>query len=866
MSVVRRPPSRKFTVAKVMCSLLVYCAATAIASHAQLTTLASFNGSNGATPMAGLVRGTDGNFYGTTYEGGTNSLGTVFKITPAGTLTSLHSFQGPFSDGAFPSDNLIQSTDGNFYGTTSVGGSIGLGTVFKITPGGTSTILHSFSGADGDAPLSELVRASDGNFYGTTSQVGPNGLGSVFKITSAGTLTTLTGFVQGGSRGSSPYGGLVQGSDGNLYGTTYAGGTSANCTGGCGVVFKITTGGTLTVLHNFTSADGARPQARLLKASDGNFYGTTFEGGANGAGTVFKITSGGTFTLLHSFVFNQSEGSQPAAGLIQATDGNLYGTTSNGGTRGFGTIFRITTAGTLTTLYSFQGMNDGGNPYGGVVQAPDGSFYGTTSAFGASGNGTVFKYVPPGTSTTTVSSTPNPSMSGELVTITATVGPAGPPLPTGTVGFTSNGVTIPGCGAVMLGSSRTAVCATSGLAVGTDAIVATYSGDGNYLPSYGTTSQIVNPIPMAVQFFPLPPCRVVDTRRPNGTFGGPILAGNSTRSFPLSEGDNPCQIPSGAVAYSLNVTVVPSHHLSYLTIWPTGQGQPVVSTLNSTDGRVKANAAIVPAGSPNGAVSVYVTDATHVILDIDGYFAPPAQSGLQFYPLMPCRVIDTRGGHDGGTLQHGQERDFPIPGKCSIPANAAAYSFNVTVVPAPGGLDYLTVWPAGGMRPTVSTLNDPTGTVVANAAIVPAGTGTVAFYPNDNNTDLIVDTNGYFGPPAQGGLSFYSLTPCRVYDSRSNNGQPFQGIKHINVVGSQCGPPATAQGYVFNATVVPQPRLGYLTLWPDPQQQPQASTLNAYDGFVTSNMAIVPNVNGTTDAFASDTTHLIMDISGYFAP
>ena len=144
--------------------------------------------------------------------------------------------------------------------------------------------------------------------------------------------------------------------------------------------------------------------------------------------------------------------------------------------------------------------------------------------------------------------------------------------------------------------------------------------------------------------------------------------------------------------------------------------------------------------------------------------------------------------------------------------------------------------------------------------------GTIAFYPNSNDTHLIVDTNGYFGPPSQNGLSFYTLTPCRVFDSRSNGGQPFQGTKPIDVVNSQCGPPASSKGYVFNATVVPHPTLGYLTLWPDPQQMPQASTLNAYDGFVTSNMAIVPNIDGTINAFASDSTHLIMDISGYFAP
>lgn len=207
---------------------------------------------------------------------------------------------------------------------------------------------------------------------------------------------------------------------------------------------------------------------------------------------------------------------------------------------------------------------------------------------------------------------------------------------------------------------------TSTLAVGTDTIVATYSGDSNYQGSRGMLSQIVNPVPSAVQFLPIPPCRIVDTRGADGTFGGPALEGNSSRPFPLSQTGNPCNLPSSAVAYSLNVTVVPQHTLGYLTIWPTGQGQPIVSTLNSPDGRVKANAAIVPAGTPSGSVSVYVTDTTNVIVDIDGYFVPSNGSTLTFYTLTPCRVVDTRQGsqqpHGLGSpsLSAKQTRELPI--------------------------------------------------------------------------------------------------------------------------------------------------------------------------------------------------------------
>jgi hypothetical protein len=310
-------------------------------------------------------------------------------------------------------------------------------------------------------------------------------------------------------------------------------------------------------------------------------------------------------------------------------------------------------------------------------------------------------------------------------------------------------------------------------------------------------------------------------------------------------------------------------------MWPAGIDlRPVVSTLNATDGRVKADAAIVPAGT-SGGVNVYVTDTTNVILDINGYFAPVSGSTLEFYPLPPCRVADTRQssfppGLGPPSLTGGQPRDFPIlnAASCNIPPSAAAYSLNLTVVPR-AGLGYLTVWPTGQARPTVSTLNDVLGNVIANAAIVVAGTGNeVSAYATDN-TDLIIDINGYFAPAGSGGLSLYAVAPCRVIDTRHvGNGQPFSGTLNppVDVGGSVCGTPATAQAYVFNATVVPTGSLGYLTLWPDLTNQPTVSTLNASDGLVASNMAIVPSTNGKVDAFANGITQLVLDISAYFAP
>lgn len=374
-----------------------------------------------------------------------------------------------------------------------------------------------------------------------------------------------------------------------------------------------------------------------------------------------------------------------------------------------------------------------------------------------------------------------------------------------------------------------------------------------------------------LQFVSVPPCRVVDTRQPQGHFGGPYLSGGTTRSFPLPQQPD-CGIPASAAAYSLNVTVVPhARNLGYLSIWPSGELQPLVSTLNSPDGRVKANAAIVPAGS-SGAVSVYVTDPTDVILDIDGYFQTPSSQTLQFYAVPPCRVFDTRGadGPLGGPhLSGGQERDFPVPASnCQLPSNALAYAMNFTVVPVSGkSLGYLTVWPAGSPQPVVSTLNNPTATVVANAAIVPAGVnGAIATYA-DQDTQLIGDIDGYFAAPASGGLSLYTLAPCRVIDTRSAGGA-FNGqrIPPVNVAAAPCGIPGGAQEYVFNATVVPAGSLGYLTLWADPEPMPGISNLNATDGVTASNMALVGNVDGEVDAYAHGTTQLILDIASYLAP
>lgn len=375
-------------------------------------------------------------------------------------------------------------------------------------------------------------------------------------------------------------------------------------------------------------------------------------------------------------------------------------------------------------------------------------------------------------------------------------------------------------------------------------------------------------------FVPVTPCRVADTRNPDDTFGGPVMAGGMSRSFPIPQ--SACGIPNSALGYSLNVTVVPGGPLSYLTLSPTGQPRPLVSTLNSFTGKVVANAALVPAGS-GGAIDVFVTDQTHVILDINGYFAPlGTPGGLAFYPVAPCRIADTRGaaGPFGGpSILSANTRNFAVPSSaCNVPTSALAYSLNATVVPH-GGLQYLTLWPTGESQPLVSTLNSFDGSIVANAAIVPAGNaGYISAYVTDT-TDLILDINGYFAAPGAGGMSFYPVTPCRISDTRNATGT-FGGpilaageTRSFPVPSGSCSIPSAAQAYSLNATVVPSGPLGYLTLWPTGAAQPYVSTLNSFAGLIVANAALVPSgSNGAVSAFVTDQTHLILDINGFFAP
>jgi uncharacterized protein (TIGR03437 family) len=401
---------RAWRARKTAFAVMLLGALMAVAAPAQtFTTLVNFDGTNGEDPQyMALIQGTDGDFYGTTANGGLEGgagWGTVFKMTPTGTVTTLHSFSshdGAISSG-YPNAGLIQASDGNFYGTTN--GSSDVGGVFKITRSGTLTTLHLFiaAGTDGANPQAPLVQGTDGNFYGTTLNGGANSSGTVFKITASGTFATLYSFCSqaGCQDGESPAAGLIQATGGNFYGTTYGGGTS-----GAGTIFKITPDGTLTTLYAFGQVagydDGANPWAGLIQAKDGNFYGTTASGGQGYVGTVFRMTPAGTLTTLYNFG-GGDDGGKPYAGIIQASDGNFYGTASDGGANGYGTVFEITPAGALTTLHSFT-WTDGEHPLGALVQGNDGKIYGATSG-GGKGAATIFSLtLPASSSAPTVSS------------------------------------------------------------------------------------------------------------------------------------------------------------------------------------------------------------------------------------------------------------------------------------------------------------------------------------------------------------------------------------------------------------------------------------------------------------------------------
>jgi outer membrane protein assembly factor BamB len=583
-----------------------------------------------------------------------------------------------------------------------------------------------------------------------------------------------------------------------------------------------------------------------------------------------KFTAPSTTSTSHDFGTNcNNTGGTPSISSSGTSNGIIWvaDTPCNGGQVPQGAALYAYDAGTLTQLYSSTGTSIGTGVTFPTPMVANGKVYvGTSNSvaiFGTSGCSYSVQ--------TTPLSVPEAGFSGGI--IVPTTPSTGCPFSAAT---TANFITITSVsgGTVYLnipanpGYQRTGTLIIAGHYVTVNQAGGTVSATAGY------------------GFYTLSPCRVADTRSfggKTGPFGPPFITGGTTRSFPIPASF--CNVPSNVQAYSLNITVVPHTTLGFLTVWPANAAFPTVSTLNSLNGQTVANAAIVPAGT-DAAISVYASDDTDVFIDINGYFASPSSpQALAFYPLTPCRVADTRsfGGFTGAfgppTMTAGEARDFPMTSSsCNIPSSAQAYALNMTVSPATT-LEYLTTWPTGGTFPIVSTLNDLSGGLLANAAIVPAGTnGDIEVYVT-NVTDVIIDINGYFAPPGNAGaLYFYPLTPCRVADTRSYGGftgsfgPPSMGAdtaRDFPVLSSPCTVAAqSAQAYSLNITGWPPGTpLEYITVWPVGQAFPTVSTLNAPSGQAVANAAIVPaGTNGAIDIFASNATDVFFDINGYFAP
>ncbi|MFZ0731195.1 MAG: choice-of-anchor tandem repeat GloVer-containing protein [Candidatus Sulfotelmatobacter sp.] len=381
---------------------LYFVLAFSIFSFSQtVKVLHTFNLTDGEFPYSGLARGSDGYLYGTTFAGGTVGCGTVFKISTSGNFKSIYSFAGG-TDGCNPQASVIRDSAGNLYGTTESGGASNVGTVFKIDRSGRESVFYAFQGgSDGASPITDLVRDKSGNLYGTTASGGGStvcaqGCGIAFKIDPSGKETILHAFTGGVDGG--PSGGLVQDSAGNLYGPGFIGGLY-----GYGNIFEIDSAGNLSVLLSFgpgLNANGDYPWNDLAFGPGAILYGTTYEGGdlnaciGFGCGVVFSFSQG-VETVIHSFGDPPSDVSLPAGPIARDAVGNLYGAAGSGGPYDAGAVYKVDSSGNETLFYSFRNGTDGGFPSGRLYVTGTGTVYGTATADRhGRGYGVVFKITP----------------------------------------------------------------------------------------------------------------------------------------------------------------------------------------------------------------------------------------------------------------------------------------------------------------------------------------------------------------------------------------------------------------------------------------------------------------------------------------
>jgi uncharacterized repeat protein (TIGR03803 family) len=619
----------------------------------------------------GLTIDSKGNLYGTTSQGGANNTGVVFELSRGSsgwTETILHNF-GPSegSDGATPLSGVILDASGNLYGTTSAGGpDFGDGTAYELSPGGsgvwTETFLHTFSYVDlaGSGPTGRLTFDAKGNLYGMTPSSGGSDAGAVFKLTPQGagvwsTSILYTFGITNMTDAINPVGALVFDASGNLYGASTSGGVNSE-----GLVFRLSpiSGGgvpwTETLLHQFNDdgTDGVNPVGGVGFDAKGNLYGTTSSGGAYegifaqfGYGTIYEIAAAATapkYKVVYNFDYalNGTDGFHPYSNPVFDASGNLYGT-SSGGSDAAGAVYELASSTPTADTPVFAPAAETYTATQDVTitdATPGATIYFTT-------NGTT-----PTTSSTKYTAAITVSATETLEAIAVASGDTDSAVASATYTIQNSTaatpVFSPAVGTYTSAQSVTITDSTTGSAIyyTTNGTTPTTSSTKYTAAITVSTTETIEAIAVAagyansaiasatytiqpsktsgLQFVAVTPCHIADTRNATGAFGGPELAAGVSRSFDVPQ--SACGIPATAVAYSLNVTVVPIQSLGYLTVWPSGETQPIVSTLNS-DGRVKANATITPAGA-NGGVSVYSSDATHFILDIDGYFVPAGTS------------------------------------------------------------------------------------------------------------------------------------------------------------------------------------------------------------------------------------------------
>ncbi len=786
-----------------------------------VTTLFSFSGGDGGTPGARLVQGNDGNLYGTTSSGGTAFDGTVFRITLSGVLTSLFSFTN--GEGSGPSAGLVQASDGSFYGTTFRGGVFGYGTVFSLAPSGTFATVHSFLGDDGAGSFAVLVEGSAGNLYGTTRDGGTTGWGTLFSVTTGGVLSSLHSFSVGD--GSDPVSGLAQGSDGNFYGTTYDGGGTNR-----GTVFRMTPGGAVTTLYSFSGNDGSNPSTSLVPGNDGNFYGTTLFGGA-GYGTIFRITPAGGLTTLQAFsgtnsafpngltlgrdgnfygttrgqfspgceIFRMTPSGTlttlyvfpasfavdcPAGPLLQGANGDFFGTTYGGGTNSEGSIFEMTPAGSLTTLYSFFGP-EGSSPLAPLAQGADGDLYGATNLGGPSNIGVIFRFNPSGPPTPqAVVSGGGSICPGRSTSVQAALTGTAPWSLTWSDGFTQTGITA---------SPASRTVSPQSTIVYTLSAISDANGPG--LSSGSATVLVTQPL-SAVMISPTTPVLLCAGSSGTSASLNAVSVGGGTSTYQwgyrtVSGGAiTPIQGLVGYYAYFGGTSFPgPGNYLMVVTATPSC-GSPMVSNevpvtvVPALDNPIITAPAWVAPGAANLTASVaaqagvsyswmmsngFITGGGGtnqitftagttgtVTLSVAEYTSAcstpwvnatiPITSPTSFYTATPCRQLDTRTG--GTPIAAGGTLTVPLAGApCSIPSTVRSVSVNVTVTQQTATGD-LTIYPADQGQPGTTTLSFSPGRTRANNAILllsSDGLGDVTIFNNSlGQVHLIIDVNGYF--------------------------------------------------------------------------------------------------------------------------